>query len=126
MAPVGPRKPDGPYGGMRRNQLKRQKKLETESTRLRRAVSDLTSVSEGEKQMIQWIICTPNDPRGGHTGKLHSTIVLGPMGENGLILPAAAVHRPCLTNPQLIEAQGLPRNGPASLDTAQGTLWSTG
>ena len=30
------------YGGMSRDQLKRQKELETENTRLRRAVSDLT------------------------------------------------------------------------------------
>ncbi len=30
------------YGGMNRNQLKRLKELETENTRLRRAVSDLT------------------------------------------------------------------------------------
>lgn len=30
------------YGGMRRDQLKRRKALETENTRLRRAVSDLT------------------------------------------------------------------------------------
>ncbi len=30
------------YGGMNRDQLKRLKELETENTRLRRAVSDLT------------------------------------------------------------------------------------
>lgn len=30
------------YGGMSREQLKRQKELEPENTRLRRAVSDLT------------------------------------------------------------------------------------
>ena len=42
MAPVGPRKPDGTYGGMSRDQLKRLKELEAENTRLRRAVSDLT------------------------------------------------------------------------------------
>jgi putative transposase len=30
------------YGGMSRDQLKRLKELETENTRLRRAVSDLT------------------------------------------------------------------------------------
>jgi len=30
------------YGGMTRNQLKRLKDLETENTRIRRAVSDLT------------------------------------------------------------------------------------
>ena len=30
------------YGGMSRNQLKRLKELETENTRLRRAMSDLT------------------------------------------------------------------------------------
>jgi putative transposase len=30
------------YGGLRGDQVKRQKELETENTRLRRAVSDLT------------------------------------------------------------------------------------
>ena len=42
MAPVGPRKPDGTYGGMSRDQLRRLKELETENTRLTCAVSDLT------------------------------------------------------------------------------------
>ena len=53
MAPVGPRKPDGTYGGMSRDQLKRLKELETENTRLRRAVSDLALDSEVGKQTIQ-------------------------------------------------------------------------
>ena len=53
MAAVGPRKSDGTYGGMSRDQLKRLKELETENTRLRRAVSDLTLNSEVEEQMIQ-------------------------------------------------------------------------
>ena len=78
------------YGGMNRDQLKRLKELETENQRLRRAVSDLTLDSEADKQMIQWIICPLNDPDGGCPGKLHSTIVLGPMAENGLILRAVA------------------------------------
>jgi putative transposase len=43
------------YGGMSRDQLKRLKDLETENTRLRRAVSDLTLDSEA---------CRPPPVRG--------------------------------------------------------------
>jgi transposase-like protein len=41
------------HGGLNRDQLKRLKELETENTRLRRAVSDPTLDSDADKQMIQ-------------------------------------------------------------------------
>ena len=74
MAPVGPRKHDGTYGGMSRDQLKRLKELEAENTRLRRAVSDLT---------LDKMILTEAS-RGRH---------LKPF-------PPQAMHRPCAANPQ--------------------------
>mgnify|MGYP003142962050 FL=1 len=87
------------YGGMSRDQLKRLKELETENTRLRRAVSDLTL----DKMILAEVARETSKP-----------------------FPPQAVHRPCAANPQRIRAQGLPHIRSAPLYAAQGALWSTG
>ena len=70
------------YGGLKGDQVKRLKELETENTRLRRAVSDLTldklilteavkgNISAPHVAVHAWIMSQPNlaSPRDGHAG----------------------------------------------------------
>jgi transposase-like protein len=75
------------YGGLRGDQVKRLKELETENSRLRRAVSDLTLdkliLAEAAKGNFQapraaalaWTMLEPSlaSPRGGHAACWDST-----------------------------------------------------
>jgi putative transposase len=105
------------YGGMSRDQLKRLKELEAENTRLRRAVSDLTL-----DKMILAEAARDEGRQGNHPADGFQPRTRSPSKP----FPPQAVHRPCAANPQRIGAQGLPHIGSASLDAAQGALWSAG
>ena len=70
------------YGGMRRDQLKRLKELETENQRLKRVVADLSL-----DKMIR-----TEAARGTE----------GPRSETSKPFPPPSMHRSCAANPQRI------------------------
>ena len=84
------------YGGMSRDQLKRLKELETENTRLRRAVSDLTL----DKMILTEAARGTSEP-----------------------FRRRQCIDSCAAGPWRIGAPGLPHARTASLDAAQGSLW---
>ena len=99
------------YGGMSRDQFKRLKELETENTRLRRAVSDLTL-----DKMILTEAARDEGPQGNHPVDGFQPRTRSPSKP----FPPPSMYRPCAADSQRIGAPGLPHIGAASLDAAQG------
>src|SRR5215207_5299066 len=83
------------FGGLKRAQVKRLKDLETENTRLRRAIADLTL----DKLILQ-------------------------EAARGNFYASPGLHRACSPGTGCIRASRLRGARPASLDAAQGPEWS--
>lgn len=94
------------YGGLQVGQAKRMKEIEKENVRLRRAVSDLTL----DNQILQEVV----------RGKLFGRRLILDQPFFALTpFTQAPCGRSCGGRAWRITAPGLPRDRPASLDTAQ-------
>jgi hypothetical protein len=92
MTAVHPIRWRNEYGGLKGDQVKRLKELETENTRLRRAVSDLT---------------------------LDKLILAEAAKGTSKPLPTPCVRRSCDDRALHIRETGVPSTGPAPIDAAQ-------